>query len=447
MVTLHEKLILDDLLELFSPDRRLCSEEKNNLEQIIHFENNLLLISPYRNHALYSQILAFTESSDLTIILLPLSSSINKEVSYLKTLDLGPQVAALTSDLYPNQARKLISEIASGAYKILFLTPESFLYWFSSGFNSMAIEHYRKLSENDLGKQVFMSTQAILKRVTRIIFREFELVAKENAIHKPKYLEAINLIRELEIPILGLSFVHSPEILQSFSRYFPNTPVISESLRLNNISLNAKYCFSRLEKQKYLVKLLKEEKPTLVCVAPDENLADLVNYIRKQLPDLSVKAFHPRLPTEQKAEALDYFLTDKSPVFITALSSIEGIVRTDILRLIHYSPSNSLVDYYKEIHILEKSSEAHLLLCEDDLRKIASYEVKDGLIVKREKQISQLLHWIAKKENCRWHNLEEVLLSFTGQSPTKCGVCDLCKNESIPLLTTAALFFLKKKFK
>ena len=383
MVTLENNLNAAELLELFSPDRELSDEEKNNLEQIINFDKNLLLISPYRNHTLYAQILAFAPNSDLTIILTPLASSINKEISHLKTLGLSNQVTALTSDLYPNQARRLIAEIADGAFKILFLTPESFLYWFSSGFNSMAIEHYRKLAEDDLGKQVFMNTQAILSRVTRIVFREFELIAKENAVHKPKYLEAINLIHELEIPILGLSFMHSPEVLQSFARYFPNTPIVSESLRLNNISLNAKYCFSRLEKQKHLVKLLKEEKPTLVYVAPDENLADLVNYVRKHLPNLSVKAFHTRLPTEQKAEALDYFLMHECPVFITSLSSIEGISRKDISRLIHYSPPNSLPDYYKEIHILQGQTESHLLLCEDDLRQIASYEVKDGLIVKR----------------------------------------------------------------
>ncbi len=446
---------LEALIERLSHDQGVNSEELHTLEQILSFKDDLIVISPFKNHSLYYQAAAFSQESDLTLVISPVSSLINKELGLLKSIGLGSHVAALTSDLFPNQARKIIAETAEGAYRILFMTPESFLYWFSSGFNSMAIEHYRKLAEDDLGKQVFINTQLILERVTRIALREFDLINPENGAHKPKYLEAVNLIRELNQPILALSFNSSQETINHFLRYFPNTPIIYEELRLPKVSLKAKYCFSRLDKQKHLLKLLKTDKPTLIYVSPHEDLAELVNYLRNKLPDLSMKAFHKGLPTEQKAEALDYFLNHPQPVFITTSELTDGINRTNISRLIHFSPPNSLADYYKDIHILntqDSQSESHLLLCEDDLKLNSSQESKlqsqynrDGLVVKREKLTGQLLQWVSDSKGCRWQNLEKILNSNV-QQQVPCGICDLCLGEKNSFFSAASLFFLKKSF-
>lgn len=393
---------------------------------------------------------------------MPCSSSINKEVVNLKGILPSNQVAALTSDLFPNQARKLIAEIANGNYKVLFLTPESFLYWFSSGFNSMAIEHYRKLSEDDLGKQVFINTQGILERISRVVLCEFELFSKDNAVHKPKYNEAVWLIHELEKPILALSSACTKEPLQQFLRLFPRLAVIQESLQLSKVSLQAKYCFSRADKQKMLLNLLKQNKPTLVYVSPHEDLADLVNFLRAKLPNNAIKAFHQGLPTEQKAEALDYFLKDPCPTFITSSHLMEGISRPDIVRLIHYSPPNSLADFYREIQILGlqnnqrqimgQVTESHLLVCEDDLmhtpnekNKIQVSYNKDGLMVDSKKLTKQIFDWVSKDKGCRWQNLEEVLTSDL-QSQHACGICDLCRGDKNSFFTNASMFLLKGKF-
>ncbi len=441
----------------------LSEEEKRTIQQIISYQSNLIVLSPYKNHSLYFKALALSKKNNLTLVILPSSAAITREIGYLKTVGYAEEATALSSDLFPNQARKLIAEVADGEYKLLFLTPESFLYWFSSGFNSMAVEHYRKLSEDDLGKQVFGHTQAILDRVSRVVFEEFELVSKDNIAHKPKYLEVVSLISELDKPILALSCNSSDEILKGFLRYFPNTPVIYESLRLDKLSLQAKFCFSRLDKQKRLVELLQEKKSTLVYVSHNENLAELVNYLRKKLPDMPMKAFHKQLSPEQKAEALDYFLHDPAPVFITSSELMEGINREYTERLIHFSPPNSLAEYYKDLHIIHsralanpKSSlvaESHVLICEDDFKftpaeqsRLQGLYNRDGLVVNRKKQINQLLEWVANRENCRWQNLEQVLTSNI-QQQSKCGICDLCKGEKTGFTINTLLFFLQKKFK
>jgi superfamily II DNA helicase RecQ len=460
LATVQNNLIFtgsDKLAQKFLNGHELSEEQSLTLNQSLG-NKNLVVIAPYKNHSLYYQLPALMEGNDLTLVLMPVSSDIQKELKNLKILGLSGKVGALTSDLFPNQARRLIADVAAGAYKIFFLTPESFLYWFSSGFNSMAVEHYRRLAEDDLGKQVFMNTQAILKRITKVVFNEFQLISKNSIAHKPKYLEAIELISSLRKNFLALSFNASNQVIHDFLGLFPNTPIIYEPLRLERIALQAKYCFSRLDKQKYLVELLKTSKPTLVYVSPTEDLAELVSYLRQKLPNIKLKTFYKGLPTEQKAEALDYFLHDPCPLFITSSELTEGITGPNINRLIHFAPPNSLADFYKDIHILEGSSiqeglaEAHLLVCEDDFGGDSTQEDRlhnlynrEGLFVKRKGQIEQFLNWLSQSKGCRWQNLEMVLTSNT-QVESKCGICDLCLGAKSNLFGKMSLYFLKRKY-
>ncbi|MDX1920406.1 MAG: hypothetical protein SFU25_06685 [Candidatus Caenarcaniphilales bacterium] len=437
-------------------------KERNHQERTLkQIKNNsdLVLITSYANHSLYYQTAAFCETSDLTLVILPSSAAINREIATFKGTEAEPKVAALASDLFPNQARHLIAEVAQGHYKILFLTPESFLYWFSSGFNSMAIEHYRKLEESDMGKQVFVNTQKSLIRVSRIVFCEFELFSKTNPAFKNKYQEAISLIRELQKPILGLSFNCSKETIQHFLRFFPNTAVIQESLKLKNVSLKAKYCFSKLDKQKLLLKLLEEDSPTLVYVSQAESLSDLVNLVRKKMPNKIVRAFHKDLPPEQKADVLDYFLNDPCPTFLTSSDLLEKIYRPNMKRLIHYSPPTSLSEFYRELHIFSsnsessQTSESYLMLCEDDFLPTATEKArvqnsynKDGFQVDFKKQYKQMLDWISLNKGCRWQNLEHVLTSNLLENH-KCGICDLCLGNKTSLFSSMSMFMLKNKLK
>lgn len=436
----------------FTKDQeRTLRQIKNNLD--------LVVVTSYVNHTLYYQAAALNENSDLTIVILPSSAAIGREIAAFKGTELETQVAALASDLFPNQARHLIAEVAKGHYKILFLTPESFLYWFSSGFNSMAVEHYRKLDESDLGKQVFVNTQKSLTRVSRIVFCEFELFSKTNPAYKNKYQEAISLIRELQKPILGLSFNCSQETIQHFLRFFPNTAVIQESLKIKKVSLKAKYCFSKLEKQKLLLKLLEEDSPTIVYVSQAESLSDLVNLIRKKMPNKMVRAFHKDLHPEQKADVLDYFLNDPCPTFLTSSDLLEKIYRPNIKRLIHFSPPISLSELYRDLHIFSsntnngQTSESFLMLCEDDLMpthaeksRVQNSYNKDGLQVDFKRQYKQLLDWISLNKGCRWQNLEHVLTSNLLENQ-KCGICDLCLGNKTSLFSSMSMFMLKNKFK
>ncbi|MFN5539713.1 MAG: helicase-related protein [Candidatus Melainabacteria bacterium] len=427
------------------------SQDEDTIVQQIQGNRSLILISSHKNHSYYSYKAAFDENKDLTLVLMPSSASINREIGFLRSINALDRVAALTSDLFPNQARKLISDIAQGNFKMFFLTPESFLYWFSSGFNSMAVEHYRKLSEDDLGKQVFINSQIILGRISRLVLFDFDLISRKNTVHKPKYLESVNLLRELKKTVLAISSNGLQEVVDDFAKFFPETPIVYDSLRLNNISLNSHFCFSRLDKQKKLLNLINNKKPTIVYVSQNEDLADLVNYLRDKLPNRQIKAFHKGLLPEQRAEALDYFFKDPNPVFITCSNLMDGIHREDLTQLIHYSPPISLQEYYREIHVLTtqkgKKAESHVLFCEDDFihRKTKSAIAdRENLLIDTNKQNHQLLDWLSQKEGCRWQHLEQGMAS---QQEGKCGICDLCMGQKPAFFGSIFSMLLKNKFR
>ncbi len=439
---------------------RVFNQIKNNVDSII--------ISLFANHAEYYKQAAFeNEETDLTVVILPSVSSVQREANSHKDSREFKKIACLTSDLFPNQARHLLEEIAKGEYRLLFVTPESFLYWFSSGLNSSAIQHYKKMEETDLGKQVLKNSKKVLERLDRVVLCEFELFSRTNAIFKEKYQEAITLVKKLKKPILGLSCNCSKETVQHFMRFFPNTAVIQESFRLKGVSLKTKYCFSRLDKRKHLAQLLKDKKPTLVYVPQNEDLSELINFLRDKLPDTTIRALHKALPMEQRAEALDYFLNDPCPIFIASSSLMEGIARPDIYRLIHYSVPASLTEFYKDIHVLKSTlnnnessgkytasyKESHLLICEDDFNPSPEennfMQVKynrDGFQVDFKKLARQSLDWISNTKGCRWQNLEQVLTSNL-QEQNQCGICDLCVGEKPSILSSTSMFILKSKLK
>ena len=119
-----------NLIAKFDPENTLRPKELNNLQTLAQNPQNTVLIGPYKNHRLYYQTLAFVKDQSLTLVLMPTAGNIQEEMGYLQTLNLDHRAAALTSDLYPNQARRLLVDVAAGTYQILYLTPESFLYWF-----------------------------------------------------------------------------------------------------------------------------------------------------------------------------------------------------------------------------------------------------------------------------------------------------------------------------
>ena len=442
-------------MDFLSPN---LETERPNLIDQFKTEANIFLITSYTNQSFYIKSASLTNEQELTIIIMPTSADITSEWLNWKDKNYADSAATLTNDLFPNQTRHLMSEVSAGKYKVLFLTAETFLYWFSAGSNSMAVEHYRKLAEHNLSKQVYENAQIILQRTTRLILCEFELGYAKNNIYKPKYLEVLSLLKELNKPILGLSWNSSAEVIENISTLFPSSSIIQEQLKLPTISLNVKYCFSRLEKQKHLVNLLKDSKSTLIYVSSNEDLTDLVNFIRHKLPNLNFKTLHKHLTPEYKAEALDYFLNDPKPVFILNSDLIEGIYRPNIDRLIHYSPPLSLAKFYKDLNIINQNNsipltESYLLACEDDMNlnyaqkdRLSKLYNKEGFSLNIDKLKKQFLNWFSEQKDCRWYNLEKALTPNLN-SLEKCGICDLCKGNKASILNVFFMFLAKMKLK
>jgi superfamily II DNA helicase RecQ len=432
--------------------------EQTNLIDQFKTNANFFLITPYTNQSFYIKAVSLADEQELTLVIMPTSADISREWLNWKDQSYAKFAATLTNDLFPNQTRHLMAEVAAGNYKVLFLTAESFLYWFSAGSNSMAVEHYRKLTEHDLSKQVFVNAQNILQRVSRLILHEFELAYPKNSVYKAKYLETISLIKELNIPILGLSSNSSDKVIQHISQFFPNNSLVQENLQLTKINLNAKYCLSRLDKQKHLINLLKEPKPTLIYVSAHEDLVDLVNFIKHKLPDLNLKTFQKELMPEHKAEALDYFFNDPEPVFIVNGDLMDGIFRPDMARLIHYSPPLNLAKFYKDLNTISYHNsmpvlESYLIACEDDMNlnytqkdHLSKLYNKEGFSLNIDKQKKEFLNWISDQKNCRWQNLEKALTPHL-QTQEKCGICDLCKGKKASILNSFFMFLAKNKLK
>jgi superfamily II DNA helicase RecQ len=427
----------------------------------IEHDANAIWISSFEGQILNK--LTKVPTQGLTVIIMPTSTNISKELGLSGELP-REDVAVLNSELFPNQARTLMGGVSQGLYKYLFMTPESFHNWFSSAISE---ESLRRPSDGELEAQNRKTAKDILSKVGRFVITEFETTCKENPTFKQKYLDCINLIKKLNKPVLAMSFNCSHESLKHIYKYFPKSTLLQDRLRLERLSLRPKFFFAVADKQKYLVKLLEEERPTLVYISEQENLMELINYLRAKLPNRSIRGIHKGMNPEQQTEALDYFFQDPAPIFFASRDNIAQLHRNDSIRLIHYSLPVSLPEYYRDIYRIWRKNrqttksnvnsiklyQAHLLLCEDDFilmnkeRNRLTFQLnREGFQADLNTLGKQILDWMSIDKECRWQSFESML---SPESPKmeRCGICDVCLGEKTSLMNKFMMMLAKSKLK
>ena len=424
-------------------------------------KDHLLIIS---NPSLFCeqdfQEIANAEGNDLTLIIYPSNAEAQRIINSIKSQDLLSEIEILGANIYPSQGRNIIASIAAGKAKLLFLSPESFVHWFSGVIEGNTVYYRGELSEESLRKKVNDDIALLLNRIRRAIAFGANTAYSGNDLYKQKYFETLQELKRLPVQTVMISDSWSNEFMNFVRNLYPFVQVSFSKLALPEISLSVNYVFSKDKKKSQLTRVLSKntDKPTIVYVQPylKKRLSEIAQQVRTKIPSLSIKVFDENMLPEQKAETFDYFCNDPCPnIIISGDLNNVFIDAKRAKRLVHYSAPISLSDYYNQISSLAPSlEEAVLIVCEDDFVGLErkEYESKDDLMNKREgikqdfnKQKSLLLEWVSSNI-CRWIQFEKLMIG-KNQLEENCGCCDVCTKKKHSSWATWSFFWLKKKFK
>ncbi len=423
-------------------------------------EKSLFICPSLMQNPKFYEELIFDENNDLTMVLFPSSSALDSAVNCINNFETVKHICVLSGNLYPSQARSYVKEISEGFGKMLFLSAETFLYWFSFVLKAKLSESFDKDLNENLELHLKDAVLKIINRLNKIIVFDSELICKENYLYKAKYLEVLNILKSFEnISISLMNTRVSEKFLEFMTDFLPTLEVYSSKLSFPKIKLEVEYCFSRDQQKDFLLKTLSDKKSTLVFIAENKNLSDLTTYFHKRNPDLSFRFYNEKLAPEQRTDAIDYFLNSEDPTLFTSqnLNSIK--LKKDLKRLVYYSSPKSLKEFYEDICFLNFNcalEEISIITCEDDFQggtkkleeeqKQIELFARDGFKLNINKQKYELLKWFSEEKTCRWFNLEKL---FAGNAVKKynCNNCDLCKNKKLSFWAKFSLFSLKNKFK
>jgi len=143
--------------------------------------------------------------------------------------------------------------------------------------------------------------------------------------------------------------------------------------------------------------------------------------------DHNAKAYHAGMNAEERAQAQEAFVNDKTPIIVATIAFGMGIDKSNVRWVIHYNMPKNIEGYYQEIGRGGRDGlPAHTLLFYSYADTIQLRKFIDGS-TNEAYQIAKLdrMQQFAEALSCR----RKVLLNYFGELLIEdCGNCDICKS-------------------
>lgn len=263
----------------------------------------------------------------ITVVVSPLISLMVDQVQQLRSRRRIP-AAYLNSSLEPGEARGILNDIARGAYKLLYVSPEKL-------------------------QQSFV--QATLKRVgvSLVAIDEAHCISQWGHDFRTDYLRLPEVIGELgNPPVLAVTATATTAVRDEISRLFRihQENVVVQALNRDNIALDVIPVNSEGERREQVMEMMDELKGSGIVYCSTRQAVDvLVASYQLEGRKKRVHGYHGGMTSMERMLIQTQFLSGDLDVIVATNAFGMGIDKPDIRYVIHYQMPASMESYAQEI--------------------------------------------------------------------------------------------------
>jgi ATP-dependent DNA helicase RecQ len=371
------------------------------ISHVLEGKDALVLMPTGGGKSLCFQVPALCRDG-LTLVVSPLVALQRDQVEALKAN--GVAAAVLNSTQSVDEAEAVLSDIAQGKLKLLYVSPEKL---FSGGI---------------IGRLPQWNVQLVA-------VDEAHCISFWGHDFRPEYTQ-LGRLRQLlpGVPLLALTATADPAIRRDILNQLSidGGSVFQSSFDRPNLHLSVLPGQKRFERLQEFLKDHPKQAGIVYCLsrAGTEDLAE-------KLCRLGYKAdaYHAGLSTAARHKIQDSFLKDETTIMCATVAFGMGIDKSNVRWVVHWNLPKNLEGFYQEIGRAGRDglpSDTLLFYSYADVAQQLKFldEANPG---RRELLAAKLdrMKQYAESQMCR----RRILLSYFGETLEKdCGHCDICEN-------------------
>ena len=261
------------------------------------------------------------------IIVSPLISLMKDQVDSLRAKDIP--AAYINSTISPSEQQRILSDVAIGDVKLLYVAPERFGM---SAFQSL-IEH---------------------QAPSIMIIDEAHCISQWGHDFRPSYLRLGDMIQRCGIEQVcaftaTATLQVREDIIQQLQR--PDMILHAAGFKRPNLAFSVLPCNTNLQKSAAIRKLMKNPVPTIIYASTRKAVEQIAS-------EFQCIPYHAGMTDEARTKAQNSFMNDACPILVATNAFGMGIDRADVRRVVHYNIPGSLEAYYQEAGRAGRDGEA-----------------------------------------------------------------------------------------
>lgn len=333
----------------------------------------------------------------LTIVVSPLISLMKDQVDMLK--ENGVSAAYINSSLSEDEYLRVLMDIKSNKYKLLYLAPERIQ---QDGFFSFI-------------KDIDISMIAV---------DEAHCISQWGHEFRPSYRNIVNLITKLDKRPVVTAFTATatPKVKEDIK----NQLNMSHPFELNMSFDRENIFFEVLEtkdKKKYLLDNLNSNKSSIIYCATRKKVDEVFTFLDSH--NLPVTRYHAGLSDMERLSNQNDFIYDRLPIMVATVAFGMGIDKSDVRNVIHFNLPKTMENYYQEAGRCGRDGEeakATLLYSPGDIG-IQNFLIKNSTDSKEDyDKLDYMIDYATGNECLR----RKILNYFHENLNENCGKCSNC---------------------
>ncbi|MFD2371806.1 RecQ family ATP-dependent DNA helicase [Brevibacillus sp. GCM10020057] len=362
---LHEKLHTHFGYSSFRPG------QQEVIERVLKGENTLAILATGGGKSVTYQLPALLLPG-ITVVVSPLISLMIDQVQQLRTRRKMAAVYLNSAQDYA-ESKEILRELAAGAYKLLYVSPEKL-------------------------QQPYV--QAVLRRVgvSLVAIDEAHCISQWGHDFRTDYLRLPDAIRQIgNPPVLAVTATATADVRREISELLdiPWEGVIAQPLNRENIALDLVVVQDEEKRRGQVMRLMDELQGPGIVYCSTRNAVEVLTAAYELEGTKRVHGYHGGMESMERMLIQSQFLSGELDVIVATNAFGMGIDKPDIRYVIHYQLPASMEAYAQEIGRVGRDGQPGyaVLFCSEDDGHIHQHMVEKEYPTQL--QVMQFYNWYA----------------------------------------------------